>query len=617
MPVARRIDAARIAWAVADFVTSDRADTLMTTPEQLAEAGLARRADELLALGLNCARLASQAGQPSRSPRLAVTTTRFPVDAVAIASSGTHWLALCDSGSAAAWGYNDRGQLGNGTRAEAKQPVAPKKLEDVVALAAGARHSLALRGDGTVVAWGENDHGQLGDGTRKMRNKPVAVLGLEGDVQAIAAGPSVSYALRSDGSVVGWGMNASPDHVGIAGIPNRPVAVRGLESGIVALACGRSTAVALTADGEVLLWGLVQLRDGTVFFQAPEPVAGLDGRVAAVAAGDSHSLALTVEGRVLAWGDSSLGALGVDASAVPDSGVVQVAEDNVVAIAAVLGASVALTRTGEILRWGSIAGSGIPALKQPTRVEFDAGTTNIVAIAPEAVLTADGDVHWWHSVRADGAGATTGTGAAVGSSRLGGDPDLASNTPWPQVDGRPLAFVAQLDLAALALVGCAPPLPAEGLLSLFVLPSDIGFGNTFAVLYAPSDSHLESAQPPAALADGDRFVALALRPGHELSLPPPTARAVQRLGLSDAEAAAYAEIVAHGDQPMHRVLGHPALIQTSDPRDDDAELMLLMQIDSEDANGMHWGDCGRLYVWITARDLAARRFEHATMIFDQ
>ena len=589
----------------------------MTTPEQLAEAGLARRADELLALGLDCVRLVPEAGRLGQSPRLLVTETRFSVDAVAIASSGTHWLALRDGGSAVAWGYNDRGQLGNGTRAESEQPVAAKKLDDVVALAAGARHSVALRRDGTVFAWGDNEYGQLGDGTRKMRNKPVAVRGLEGVVHAITAGHSVSYALRSDGSVVGWGLNVSPDYAGLVAIPDHPVAVRGLERAIVALACGRSTAVALTDDGQALLWGLVQRRDGSVVFQAPEPVAGLDGRVAAVAAGDSHSLALTVDGRVLAWGDSSLGALGVDASALPDSGIVQVVEGDVVAIAAALGASVALTRTGEILRWGSISGSGMPTLEQPTRVEFGAASTNIVAIAPEAALTANGEVHWWHSARDHGAGAPRGIGAKVGGTRLGGDPDLAPGTPWPQVDSRPLVFVAQLELAELALLGCAPPLPAQGLLSLFVLPADIGLANTFALLYAPADSRLEPAQAPTALADGDRAAALGLRSARELSLPPPTARAVQRLGLSDAEVADYTEVVSHGDRPLHRVLGHPALIQTSDPRDDDAELILLMQVDSDDATGMHWGDCGRLYVWITAGDLAARRFEHATMRFDQ
>lgn len=367
----------------------------------------------------------------------------------------------------------------------------------------------------------------------------------------------------------------------------------------------------------MLQWGVVRQPDGSVsYHQAPEPVAGLDARVVAIAAGNYHSLALTDDGRVLAWGNSMLGALGVDRDAVPDSGIVEVIDGDVVAIASALGASVALTNRGEILRWGHVGG-GMPILEQPTRVDIGARDAGIVAISTEAALTADGDVHWWHTARDDGAAAPGGTSARVGDSRLGGDPDLASGTPWPQVDGRPLAFVAQLDLAELTPLGCAPPLPADGLLSLFVLPADIGFANTFALRYAPAATQLAPAQSPAELADGDRFAALSLRPARELSLPPPTASAVQRLGLSDTEAAAYTEIVTHADQPLHRVLGHPALIQTSDPRDDDAELTLLLQVDTEDTNDMYWGDCGRLYVWIAADDLAAQRFEHATMLFDQ
>lgn len=594
--------------------------TIVITPaEQFAEFGLGRRADELLALGVDCVRLVAEPGRPGPSARRVATVTRFSLDAVAIVSSGNHWLALRAGGTPVACGNNHRGQLGNGTRAESKQPVAATKLDDVVAIAVGFHHSLALRGNGTVAAWGANESGQLGDGTREMRNKPVAVLGLEPDVHAIAAGDNVSYALRSDGSVVGWGLNVGPEHAGLEAIPERPVAVRGLERGIVALAAGPSTAVALTDCGDVLQWGSIRRRDGSVsYHQAPEPVAGLDARVVAIAAGNFHSLALTVDGRVLTWGDHTFGALGVDPDAVPDSGIVEVFNGDVVAIAAALDACVALTNRGEILRLGRIVGSGMPVLKEPTRVDFDAGTAGIVAISTEAALTADGDVHWWHTVRDDGVAAPEGTSARVGDSRLGGNPDLACGTPWPQVDGRPLAFVVQLDLAELAPLGCAPPLPADGLLSLFVLPADLGFANTFALRYAPAGTQLAPAQPPAALADGDRFAALALRPVRELSLPPPTASAVQRLGLSDTEFAAYTGIITWGDdQPLHRVLGHPALFATSDPRDDDAELTLLLQVDSEDNNDMDWGfDCGRLYLWITADDLAARRFEHATMRFD-
>jgi uncharacterized protein YwqG len=37
----------------------------------------------------------------------------------------------------------------------------------------------------------------------------------------------------------------------------------------------------------------------------------------------------------------------------------------------------------------------------------------------------------------------------------------------------------------------------------------------------------------------------------------------------------------------------------------------LLQVDSDDAAGMMWGDAGMLYFWIRDDDLAARRFDRA------
>ncbi len=55
-----------------------------------------------------------------------------------------------------------------------------------------------------------------------------------------------------------------------------------------------------------------------------------------------------------------------------------------------------------------------------------------------------------------------------GCSRLGGQPDLPPGTAWPTFDGRPLAFLAQLDLAELSsFPQFASGLPADGLLSFF------------------------------------------------------------------------------------------------------------------------------------------------------
>lgn len=48
-----------------------------------------------------------------------------------------------------------------------------------VMVAAGGGHSLALKKDGTLWAWGWNEYGQLGDGSTTNRNTPVQVSSLD------------------------------------------------------------------------------------------------------------------------------------------------------------------------------------------------------------------------------------------------------------------------------------------------------------------------------------------------------------------------------------------------------------------------------------------------------
>ena len=89
-----------------------------------------------------------------------------------------HTVALLGDGTVWAWGWNEFGQLGDGTGTDRSTPVQVRGLADVTAVAAGGEHSIALRRDGTVWAWGCNDTGQLGDGTETDRALPVQAQGL-------------------------------------------------------------------------------------------------------------------------------------------------------------------------------------------------------------------------------------------------------------------------------------------------------------------------------------------------------------------------------------------------------------------------------------------------------
>ena len=61
-----------------------------------------------------------------------------------------------------------------------------------IAIAAGGDHSLALKSDGSIVGWGNNYYGQA---TPPDGN----------DFITIASGSNYSLALKSEGSIVGWG----------------------------------------------------------------------------------------------------------------------------------------------------------------------------------------------------------------------------------------------------------------------------------------------------------------------------------------------------------------------------------------------------------------------------
>jgi hypothetical protein len=186
-------------------------------------------------------------------------------------------------------------------------------LSSVALVTAGTSYSLALKGDGTVWAWGWNNVGQLGDGTTTNRSTPVQVSGLSGIV-FIGAGSSHSFAIKNDGTVWAWGANSN-GQLGDGTTTNRatPVQVAGL-TGVAALDGGQTHTVALKTDGTVWTWGannLGQLGDGTTTQRTtPVQVTGLAG-VSAVAAGDTYfSIALKSNGTIYSWGFNNYGQLG-------------------------------------------------------------------------------------------------------------------------------------------------------------------------------------------------------------------------------------------------------------------------------------------------------------------
>jgi alpha-tubulin suppressor-like RCC1 family protein len=120
----------------------------------------------------------------------------------ALRSDGTMWM----------WGWNNLGQLGNGTTANQNLPGRVQNLANVIyAGPTGDRDNCAITSDHTVWTWGRNYNGQLGIGTADQDPHPLPVkvppFGNGGWVVAVQTPDWHSLALRSDGTLWGWGAN--------------------------------------------------------------------------------------------------------------------------------------------------------------------------------------------------------------------------------------------------------------------------------------------------------------------------------------------------------------------------------------------------------------------------
>lgn len=232
-------------------------------------------------------------------------------------------LVLTAAGRVLAWGQNPA-DVQLALAAPAHRIPAPVKFPagtKVTAISAGTLFALALTSKGLVYAWGGNDDGQLGTGTRKGSHVPVRVR-LPGGVKitAVAAGQSFALARTAAGGLLAWGANFD-GQLGTGrkgGISKIPVRVR-LPAGskVQGLFAGTEHVLALTAAGTVLSWGFNgdgELGDGTTTDRS-RPVRvrfPVGTKITAISAGSFHSLARDSLGHVLAWGENNVGELGND-----------------------------------------------------------------------------------------------------------------------------------------------------------------------------------------------------------------------------------------------------------------------------------------------------------------
>jgi alpha-tubulin suppressor-like RCC1 family protein len=238
----------------------------------------------------------------------------------AIAAGHQFSLFLKSNGSLWAMGWNNDGQLGDGTSGAYAKTNRPEQIvpSNVMAIAAGGVHSLFLKSDGSLWAMGYNINGQLGNGTygkydQAGANRPEQIVA--SNVTAIAAGDMHSLFLKNDGSLWAMGNNAE-GQLGDGHCnnnPNRPELI--VASNVTAIAAGEWHSLFLKSDGSLWTMGrnvFGQLGDGSSGVNAgsKRPKQIVASNVTAIAGGSEHSLFLKSDGSLWAMGWNKYGQLG-------------------------------------------------------------------------------------------------------------------------------------------------------------------------------------------------------------------------------------------------------------------------------------------------------------------
>jgi hypothetical protein len=233
------------------------------------------------------------------------------VAGVGSGSSANFGMGWMRDGAAKVWGSQDQ------------------TFSNVVGMAGGASFAGYLRENGTVGVWWTNLVSALNPPSTLTNSNTAGVL-------AIAAGQNYLLALRTNGSVMGWGSAAL--------IVNPPTFTNA-----VGVAAGNFNGVVVKGDGTVAAWGDNSFEGTTVPAQLTNRGTNTFVRAVAAVAGYQYSLVLRADGTVRGWGKGSPTNLPLSLSNT-------MVTNPIVSLAVEENHAVAMQRDGTVTTWLPSAG---------------------------------------------------------------------------------------------------------------------------------------------------------------------------------------------------------------------------------------------------------------------
>jgi alpha-tubulin suppressor-like RCC1 family protein len=277
-----------------------------------------------------------QIGTGEHSPNATILATISPVQTICggndwktVSVGSEHVAAIKTDGTLWMWGGNTESQLGDGTSNHKSSPVQTLAGgSNWLSVSAGVNQTAAIKTDGSLWVWGWNPSGMLGIGTIINASVPTQIAGY--DWRQAASGVCNTAAIKTDGSLWIWGFN----FYGECGIGESVTTTISFPVQTVCggndwkkICMGHMNTAAIKTDGTLWGWGYNfngVLGDGTDIDKS-SPVqtiaGGNDWRD--VQYSNYSMSAIKNDGSLWVWGDDMCGQLGTG-NTIPISSPVQI-----------------------------------------------------------------------------------------------------------------------------------------------------------------------------------------------------------------------------------------------------------------------------------------------------
>ena len=264
------------------------------------------------------------------NPRLGSNTFTV-LTPVTVFTGGTNWKQVsCGNQHAAAiktdgtlwiWGSNGSGQLGNNTTTQRYTPLTTFiGGTDWKQVSCGENHTAAIKTDGSLWTWGAGGYGRLGNFAITNRSTPVTTFAGGNDWKQVDCGYQHTAAIKTDGSLWGWGRNDF-GHLGNLALTNRSTPVTTFAGGTnwKQVSAGGANTVAIKTDGSLWIWGAnnggrLGINNSDDFLIRSTPVTTFAGGNTwkQVDCGGGHTAAIKTDGTLWTWGRNDNGVLGIN-----------------------------------------------------------------------------------------------------------------------------------------------------------------------------------------------------------------------------------------------------------------------------------------------------------------